>query len=192
VHLNPVRAKLLGKADRMLSYPWSSFGWYLTVPAQRPGWIRVDRLLGEHGITQDTPAGRREFERRMEVRRAQETDGSEWAAVRRGWCLGGEQFRQQMLDRIAGRLGEHHSGELRRESAELKAERIVAEELQRLRWTEADLERRHKSDPEKLALAARLRGETTLTMKWIATRLQLGTRNSAHVRLQNRKHAKKK
>jgi hypothetical protein len=35
----------------------------------------------------------------------------------------------------------------------------------------ADWERRQKSDPEKLALAARLRGETTLTMKWIAARL---------------------
>jgi hypothetical protein len=29
------------------------------------------------------------------------------------------------LDRIAGRLGEHHAGALRRESAEAKAERII-------------------------------------------------------------------
>ena len=191
VHLNPVRAKLLGQEDRRLSYPGSSFGWYLAVPAQRPGWLRVDRLLGEHGMAGDTPAGRREFERRMERRREEETDGREWADVRRGWCLGGEEFRRELLDRIGGRLGEHHSGELRRESAETKAERIIAEEFQRLGWTPADLKRRHKSDPEKLALAARLRAETTLTLKWIAARLRLGTRNSAQVRLQNLKHAKK-
>src|ERR1039458_8056686 len=53
VHLNPVRAHLLGTEDRLLAYPWSSFGWYLAAPEHRPGWIRVDRLLGEHGIQQE-------------------------------------------------------------------------------------------------------------------------------------------
>jgi hypothetical protein len=56
-----------------------------------------------------------------------------------------------------GELGEHHAGELRRESAELRAERIIAEELRRQGWTEADLGQRRKSDPVKLALGARLR-----------------------------------
>src|SRR5438093_5506690 len=28
VHLNPSRARLLGAQDRLLAYPWSSFGWY--------------------------------------------------------------------------------------------------------------------------------------------------------------------
>ena len=32
VHLNPIRAKLLGAEDRLLSYPWSSFPWYLAGP----------------------------------------------------------------------------------------------------------------------------------------------------------------
>jgi putative transposase len=49
VHLNPVRAKLLGADNRLLEYPWSSFGWYLAAKAHRPEWLRVDRLLGEHG-----------------------------------------------------------------------------------------------------------------------------------------------
>ena len=186
VHLNPVRAKLLGSEDRLLSYPWSSFAGYWAAPAHRPAWLRVDRLLGEHGIGQDTAAGRQEFERRMEVRRAQQTDGAEWAPLRRGWCLGGEEFRQQMLERMAGQLGEHHAGELRRESAEAKAERIIAGELKRLGWTESDLARRHKSDPEKVAFAARLRRETTLTIKAIAGRLRLGSWKSATTRLQQR------
>jgi putative transposase len=83
VHLNPVRAKLLRRDERLLSYPWSSFAGYLAVAAHRPGWLRVDRLLGEHGIAKDTAAGRAEFERRMEARRAQETDGAEWVPWRR-------------------------------------------------------------------------------------------------------------
>lgn len=46
VHLNPVRAKLLRKADRLLAYPWSTFPLYLAAPEHRPSWVRTDRLLG--------------------------------------------------------------------------------------------------------------------------------------------------
>ena len=189
VHLNPVRAKLLGSEERLLGYPWSSLVWYLAAPEHRPEWIRVDRLLGEHGIGEDTPAGRREFERRMEARRAQESDGAEWAQIRRGWCLGGEGFRQEMLGRMEGRLGDHHAGELRRETAEAKAERIIGQELGRLGWTAADLAQRHKSDPGKVAIGARLRRETTLPMRWIADRVQMGTWKSARTRLQEWKRS---
>ena len=55
VHLNPVRASMLKPDERLLAYPWSSFGAYAAAPEHRPSWIRVDRLLGEHGIQQDTP-----------------------------------------------------------------------------------------------------------------------------------------
>ncbi len=69
VHLNPARANLLGKEDRLLAYPWSSLVWYLAAPQHRPDWIRVDRLLGEHGIQDDCAASRQQFERQMEARR---------------------------------------------------------------------------------------------------------------------------
>jgi len=62
VHLNPVRAHLLKPGERLLAYPWSSLGYYLAAP-ERPVWVRVDRLLGEHGLQQDSPAAREEFER---------------------------------------------------------------------------------------------------------------------------------
>jgi hypothetical protein len=45
------------------------------------------------------------------------------------------------------------------------------------------MEQRHKGDPGKLALAGKLRRETTLPMKWIAKRLSLGTWKSASVRI---------
>ncbi|MCP5525764.1 MAG: hypothetical protein H7A47_03020 [Verrucomicrobiales bacterium] len=187
VHLNPVRARLLGKQERLLSYPWSSFGGYLAAPAHRPAWMRVDRLLGEHGLREDTAEARQEFERRTEARRAQEDDEAQWEPVRRGWCLGGEDFRQGLLDRIEGKLGEHHAGQLRAESAAAKAERIIGEELQRLGWTRADLEQRNRTAPEKLELAARLRRETALTIKEIAQRLHLGSWKSATTRLHSLK-----
>ena len=139
VHLNPVRAKLLRREQRLLEYPWSSFGGYLAAQAHRPDWLRVDRLLGEHGIPEDSAAGRERFERRMEARRVEPSDGAEWQPIRRGWCLGPAEFKARLLERMEGKLGEHHSGQLKRQSAEAKAQRIIGEELKRLGWSQADL-----------------------------------------------------
>jgi putative transposase len=184
VHLNPVRARLLNPEERLLAYPWSSLGWYLSAAKHRPGWVQVSRLLGEHGILEDSAAGRQEFERRMEARRREEPDQEGLQGIRRGWCLGSKQFKEKMLELMAGKLGENHAGDLRLETAERKAERIVAEELGRLGWREEELARRRKGDLEKMAIAGRLRRETTLTIKSIAARLHLGTSRSANVRLQ--------
>jgi hypothetical protein len=135
--------------------------------------------LGEHGIQEDSALGRQEFERHMEARRFEEADEEELKPLRRGWCLGSEQFRQEMLERMDGKLGENHSGELHRETAEQKANRIVSEELSRRGWTESDLAARRRSDPDKLAIAVRVRNETTLPVKWIAARVQIGTAKGA-------------
>ncbi|HEY5915711.1 MAG TPA: hypothetical protein VJA21_34425 [Verrucomicrobiae bacterium] len=111
---------------------------------------------------------------------------SDLATLRRGWCLGSEQFRKQTLELMEGRLGKNHCGELRRETADAKAQRIISEELSRLGWTAQDIAVHRKSHPEKLAIAARLRKETTLSVKSSAGLLHLGAGNSARVRLQER------
>lgn len=174
VHLNPIRAKLLEPEDRLLAYPWSSFPLYLTAQKHRPAWLRVDRLLGEHGIQQDTPLSRQEFERRMERRRLEEMDPEELESFRNAWCLGSEAFRKECLEKMEDKVGDNHPGRARLETAAAKAERLIAQELVRLNWTPQDLASRAKSDPLKLALAARLRCETTLSIKQIAERLNLG------------------
>ncbi len=52
-----------------------------------------------------------------------------------------------------------------------------------LRWDPGALVTRRKSDPARLAMAARLRIETTLSIKAIAARVHLGTSKSANARL---------
>jgi REP element-mobilizing transposase RayT len=183
VHLNPLRAGLLRPEERLLSYPWSSWVWVLAAPEHRPGWLRVDRLLGEHGIAGDTAAGRQELEQRLEARRLAEEEEETLSGFPRGWCCGGPEFQRHMLELMEGKLGEHHAGDLRRESAAGRAERIIAEELARRGWSPEELTTRRKSDPAKLAIATRLRRETTLTIKAIAARLHLGTSKSANARL---------
>jgi REP element-mobilizing transposase RayT len=186
-HLNPVRAGLLPAASRLLEYPWSSFGFYLTDVKHRPKWLRVDRLLGEHGIEKDTAFGRLEFERRMESRRAGEGDARQWKGMGRGWCIGTPAFKKGLLERLHGHLGPNHSGQMQQEASGVRAEAIIAKELRRLGWKEGELSKRAKSDPGKVGLAAKLRQETTLTIGQIARRLHMGTRNTLSTNLQERK-----
>jgi hypothetical protein len=60
-----------------------------------------------------------------------------------------------------------------------RANHNIAEELARRGWQESELATRRRSDPGKLASAARLRSETTLPIKWIAARVQIGTAKGA-------------
>jgi hypothetical protein len=111
----------------------------------------------------------------LEERRGAE-EGEEFKPIRRGWCLGEETFREELLTQMSERMRAEHYGEERAETAEALAERIIAEELKLGRWQKADLKTRTKGDSVKLALAARLRAETTMTVGWIAERLAMGTR----------------
>jgi REP element-mobilizing transposase RayT len=181
VHLNPVRARLLRTGQRLIEYPWSSFAWHLAGKEHRPAWLCSEPLFGEHGITQDNAQGRREFERRLEARRQEpkETGGP----MRRGWYLGTQEFKKELLARMEGRLGANHAGQLRREAAEANAQRLIESELKRQGWTEGELKDRAKTDPVKVALAARIRRETTVPIRWLATRLHMGTRQTLNAAL---------
>ena len=64
-----------------------------------------------------------------------------------------------------------------------RAERIIAEELATLGWKEEDLARRRKSDPAQLAMAARLRRETSMPLNRITARIHLGTSKSANAKV---------
>jgi hypothetical protein len=110
-----VRAKLLLPEQRVSDYVWSSWPEYLKAPEGRPRWLRVDRLLGEMGIPADSAAGRAELENDLERRRAEEED---YKGIRRGWCLGGETFREELLAQARAVAGEIRVLELKIETEE--------------------------------------------------------------------------
>ena len=178
VHLNPVRANLLPAEEPLRNYRWSSFATCVLAPGSRPSWLRMDRTFGDLGIPRDSAAGRQEFERLMEGRRL-EARPEGYQSIRRGWCLGDADFRKELLAQATQRMGAHHYGEERRATAEAKAEAIVVSDLQRRCWQGKLPEGLPHGDPRKVALALRLRAESTMSVGWIATRLHLGTRQYA-------------
>jgi len=52
---------------------------------------------------------------------------------------------------------------------------VAREELKRLGWPGEELRCRAKGHPGKVAVASRLRQETTMSLKWIAQRSEMGS-----------------
>ena len=98
---------------------------------------------------------------------------TEWQV--HAYCLMRNHFRQELLAAVVERVGPSHYGAQRPETGVQKAERIVKEEIGRLGWEDDELRARRKGHRAKVMLARRLRRETTMSLKWIAQRLQMGS-----------------
>jgi len=176
VHLNPIRAKLIASDQPLAAYRWSSWPEYLKKPGQRPGWLRVDRVMGEWGIGRDNGPGRRRLEQAIEQRKELEAAkiNADWKRLRRGWCLGSKSFREELLELIGQKRKGEHDGDELKESDEQKAQRLIEEMMCQAGWDRSELSRRRKSDFKKVQMAKRLRRETTMSWKWIAEHLAMG------------------
>ena len=105
IHLNPVRARLVGLDDRLVDYRWSSYPAYATGRGRTP-WLEVSRVLSEIGV-EDTVSGRYRFAERMRQRAVATLTGKgdvTLRELRRGWCLGGESFSRTGIAMGRGRF----------------------------------------------------------------------------------------
>ena len=68
------------------------------------------------------------FAQRMEGRRGQDA-AEEFKVLKRGWCLGDEQFRQQLLEEVSTRPGPSHFGEAVQEAVEVQADRLIPQQV---------------------------------------------------------------
>ncbi len=156
-----MRAKLLDPRQKLSAFAWSSYPEYLKTPHERRGWLRVDRVFGEHGIPKDSRAGRREFENRLEMRRKSE-DGTESKTIVTNWFLGSDEFRKELLAQMGEAAGREHFGSEIRESEEDRADRILRQELNKIDCKEAALKEMPKGDPRKIKIARRWEREHML------------------------------
>lgn len=178
VHLNPLRAGMLGEGKALEDYAWSSFPEYLKPRRSRAQWLRVDRLLGEHGILEDESHGRKEFRQIMAARCRQEGHAEEelWSGIRRGWKFGAPDFLQRLagLGQVGKGNPSSHLSDTLEETMEEKARGVIRAFLEECGiGLEAFLELK-KGDPLKVRLAEKLRCKTTMTMAWIGRELNAG------------------
>lgn len=193
VHLNPARAHLLKRGASLESFPWSSFTEYLKPSYQRVHWLRVNRLLGEHGIEKDDTAGRREFAKLMNDRCASEGLGGEAAykVIRRGWKFGAKDFVERLVEKMnAVPKKEIHLSVEVYETMEIKGHRLIQEKLKEVQLKHSDLALLKRMDPIKIEIAECLRSKTTLSLKWITHELKAGAVETLAVALRKRRNQK--
>jgi len=186
IHLNPARARLAGgKRGELAAFEWSS------LPAYRrgkgPPWLVFDRVLAAFELAKDG-RGRRAYADYLEQRAAQDggnLSDEAMAALRRGWYLGDDAFRDKLLSLIhkgARRLKKSgsHTGPPVTGYGQAEAERIVAVGLDALGMTNeaGGLLPARKGDPRKVALATLVKARTSVSNEWLAARLEMGHNRS--------------
>ena len=101
IHLNPARAGLAsGELGKLVDYRWSSLLSYAA--GKGPVWLEMQRLLKSFERAEDG-RGRKAYVAWLEARAA--NDGGKigedaQAALRQGWYLGEQTFRDQLLSLI--------------------------------------------------------------------------------------------
>ncbi len=181
IHLNPARAGLAGgKRGALLTYPWSS------LPSHHkgngPAWLESGRILRAFQLAPDG-RGRRSYVAWLEARAANgngKIDEQAMEAIRRGWYLGKESFKDKllrMLEKPKQRSGARpRAAGVARDHGETEALRLVREGSRHLGLPPdlSSLRGLSKTDPRKVALAILLRTHTSVSNAWIAEHLEMG------------------
>jgi len=139
IHLNPGKTawgkKRAEKSQKLSDYPWSSLPWYLGFKRERPRWLVVERVLGEHGLRDDS-RGRKAYEDDLEqrLREGEESYAGQMEdEIGKSWYVGSEAFRLKLLDRLEsmleGKKSESLEGEGVRDVGEKGAEELLKEAM---------------------------------------------------------------
>lgn len=183
IHLNPVRAGAVPVA-KIADYALSSLTQFRS--KKRPEWLEPSIVLQEAGELRDTGRGWQHYLRYLEFLTDDKEAKVELSArkLSRGWCIGGEAFRQEMRN-VARERGAALDLEKFEGIApdELEDEKVHAwEERLRLLATLAKIDLRRldpkKSDPGKVLLAAAMKQSTSARNAWLAERLAMGKPDS--------------
>ena len=181
IHLNPSRAGLAGgERGKLVDYEWSSLGNY--AKGKGPDWLVLERVLRAFELAEDG-RGRRAYVSWLEAR-AKEDGGKisdeAQAALRRGWYLGEENFKDKLLAMVGRARGTDKPRKAKTAVAsahgEGEAERLinVLGRVLELPTQKRKLEGLRKSDERKVLVAAVLRRRTAVGVNWIAERLVMG------------------
>ncbi|MGJ8649474.1 MAG: transposase [Opitutaceae bacterium] len=176
IHLNPVRAKLCS-VDALKEHTLSSFPKYFKRKVAAP----LDRttLLSLCDLP-DTTGGMKKYQERLKLVDERNPRKRDELAKQycRGWFLGSTEAKKALAKDIAkGTPMIDWEGVDLKELNENNWEQIVKTEMKRLKKKESDIENSKKGADWKVAIAKRLRKETTVKNPWIAQRLQMGHPN---------------
>ena len=187
IHLNPARAGLLAaQGPELGAYRWSSYPAFAQ-SRRLPDWLRRDRVFGCCGLLDEKAGSRRRYAGMMaeRVRECLEERGSgresqEWAGLKRGWYVGSEEFRDQLLDwadkKASGRKRSSYRNDGLRRHDERAAERRLGQACEALGVTLPELRAFRQSDARKQAAAWWVKTGSVVGDEWVGRMLEMGSR----------------
>jgi putative transposase len=189
IHLNPARAGIVNaEKPELKSYQWSSFP-ILCQGEKAPEWLKGEVVLGWHHWRFERARDRQGYEnylqRRAEECWEDEVEGREdevLKALRRGWYLGGEEFREKLeklADKVVkGKRRDSYAGAVLKRHDRDEAGRILKRGLEVMGLTLAEAQRLKQSDPRKQGLSWLVKSRTVVRDEWIREVLEMGDRSN--------------
>lgn len=178
IHLNPVRVRRVKTLSSLLRDPWNSAGWLAGVRPKRPSWLSWKRVYGELGLRVWRETARKVFQNHLSqamshARKEPET----WQVIRRGWCLGTEEFQKEMKTRLVerGEVGhddESWSGPAVEVLEAERAQKLLIKGARQLGYRRVE----EVIGQDRFVLAKWVRGQTKVSVKWLAGALGMKTR----------------
>ena len=183
IHLNPARAGMVDRVSSdVLAYPWSSLAVFSSARSL-PAWLVRSRLFDALGLPDESARSRRRFVERLRLK-ARELWASEheldeeWKALRRGWYVGGPEFREALEERaersVKGKKRASFRDDGLRRHDERAAKRLLDQALQCLELNQTQVRRLKKNEPRKQVLAWLMKTRTTVATSWIQDQLEMG------------------
>ena len=191
IHLNPARSHLVGSERGGLErYAWSSYPGF-TGNQPLPKWLHRGRVFSAHGLGDDGRANQRKYAGIM-AQRVSEIQGensaeeieAELKKIRRGWYLGSDLFRDDLMDRVdraaQGKKRESYRNEGMCRHDESEAVKLLEQATRRLKVGSAELCRRKQTDAVKQAVAWWVKSQSVVSDEWLCERLEMGSRSNIY------------
>lgn len=103
-------------------------------------------------------------------------------AIRRGWYLGGEEFREKLEELaekvVKGKRRASYAGEVLKRHDAAEAQRILETGLERVGLKLEEARELKQNDPRKQGLSWLVRSQTVVRDEWIQAALAMGDRSN--------------
>ena len=177
IHLNPIRARIIQEPKELWKDPWNSAGWIAAKRAKAPDWLKWQRVYAELGHTKRSLSAIRDYRQHLLQKAVDQQNPHQYQKIRRGWCLGSEQFIQEMKDKLhelSRKITDRESwnNEAVDELEQDRATRLLKTGAKSLGYSSGA----QVTGIDRILISRWLRLHTKVPVKWLARQFGLQTR----------------
>jgi REP element-mobilizing transposase RayT len=176
IHLNPVRARIV-PLEQLAQFRWSSYRSFARGAVGRAAWLTCTDWLRTHGELADAPEGWRSYADHLTWLMADEGRQKEAAfeTMSRGWILGSRDYQRAVTeDFLNAPQAADWGGEEMREIHRARWAKRLEAGLAALGRSLDESAGAPKSAAWKVALAAWLKRDTSVSNRWLTEQLRMG------------------